>query len=245
MTANSTTKSPAKSGTVSTVPVTGTVIPRDAVVFARPTNAGQRTQMGADNVSALRSMLSTLDSTLAGILSRLVLALVLNPTTKTDDNGKVIDALTALTSGDGALPIPRSEVSKARAAFRLVQAAGIGSTADPRWQAVLQVTGRAGVGADRVDAALKGAKGKRETVKALESIASAKGDDKAALIRDTFGKGRSTDKSDAGTKAWQAAARGVKVIEEAIAVAADKGGMTADERTALAGLLAGIAKGLK
>jgi hypothetical protein len=192
----------------------GKVIPSDAVVFARPTKMAERTEAGAENVSILRSMLEQAEKIGQGILARLVLALVLNPSSDVDDKGRTTDALTALTSGDGALSIPRAEVSKARAAFRLVQAAGISSTADPRWNAVLQVTGRAGVGAERVDSALAASKAK--TVRALDSIASAKSDDKAAMIRETFpSKKRKSDGADANASAaWTKADKAMTVIRE-------------------------------
>lgn len=228
-----TRKSIARTASPAAVAVTGAVIGKDDVLFVRPKTAKERTAAGAANVSVLRDLVSQADKIGQGILARLVLALVLNPTTKTDDKGRTVDALSALTSGDGALTVPRPEISKARAAFRLVDKAGIGSTADPRWQAVLQVTGRAGVGADRVDAFLKG-KSQNRVLAALEAISEAKGDDKAAAIRKSFpSKGRQADGGTVGSAEFRKAEAAVKVLMDVADGMTDKA-----EREAIHGLLA-------
>lgn len=167
--------------------VTGTVLSPDAVVFARPKTKAELQTAVDTNRTAIRNAVETLETTTAGMLPRLILALVLTPESSTDSNGKITDALSALTSGKDAVRVPRPEVSKARAGALLIGKAGISSTDDPRWSAVAQIVGRAGVGADRVSAFLNG-RGQQRVLAALEAVGEAKGKAKDEAIRGYFPK---------------------------------------------------------
>lgn len=192
------------------------VLGPDDVLFTRPRAAAARREAVAENVAALRDLLDRSTGIHRGLVTRLVLALVLNPETGTDDRGRLTDAITALGEGEGALRIPPSARSQARAAHVLVSTYDVRSTADPRWSAAVAIAGKAGVGADRIRTAIAG--GKAATGRALEQVAETRGDDKRRdVIKSAFP--REKDSEDPRSAAFKRADKALDTLRTLLGAA--------------------------
>lgn len=211
------------------------VIGPDDVVFAVPSKAADRQRVGAENVGVIRDLVSEGARVQGGLLVRLILALHLNPS-----SGDV-DGIKALTTGDGAIEVPESmrkswdsAASKARAAFPVLKAYGIGSTADPRFGTVAALVGKVGRGSKAIEAAMSTRGGKAALRKAIESgTAAAESGDTATrdnLLKSAVPSSRNSDGPVEGSKAWRSFEAAFKVLDEAANVLPDNDGMTADER---------------
>lgn len=218
------------------------VTSRDALMFVRPSLKADRIAAYAGAVQSIRDLVAKAEGIGNSLLGYLVLILFLDPTTSTDDKGKVTDALTALQEGEGAVKVDRSKVSQARAAYVLARGADVNSTEHPLWLTVLHVAGKQGVGAERIVKALEGRGSKQRAIAALEGISKARGDAKAAAVRKVFPGAKATPGT--GSKAWQAADRGYQALVKAEAMPTADGGMTDAERATLAGLLTALVERL-
>lgn len=180
-------------------PIMGRVVQGDLV---RPGKQQERRDLATATIGKIRHAVDAVSKISGGVLRDLVLLLILTPDSSTDSDGKVTDCLTPLTRGDGkimfvtpegeadpkAKAVFDSKVSQARAAAPLLAAAKVTSSGTPEYKAALQITGRAGVGAEKVAKAIEG-KSAAKVAGMLRDVHAATGDDKAALIKQTFNPG--------------------------------------------------------
>lgn len=239
---------PVITGTVDTAEVTpSAVIPAldlsAPVPFTRPTKQDERRAVAHLMIDGLRALKAQEAGLTAGMLARLVGLLVLNPTSTTaPTGGGVVDVLTALGKGAGAIEFDKTKISQARNAHRILSALPKGSVPDsssPKWRAILHATGKVGVSVEAIDAKVTG-NGQR-MLAAIEAIESAKGEAKDRAVREQFPSKRKSDGPLTSSKAWAQFDRAIKSAETAALMVPDAGGMTPDEREAGKVLAANLA----